>query len=307
MTESTVFRGRIFISYRREETAYPAGWLFDRLTEQFSSSQIFKDVDSIEPGDDFVQKIIQAVTSCNVLLALIGKEWLTIKNENGQRRLDNPEDFVRIEIETALTRNIRVIPILVNEAKMPHAYDLPASLAGLTRRQAIELNPVQFNYGTNRLLKVLDMTLAELRTTQPGLAPASLSLHKPLGQNTKETSQKPDEQKSTGWKADLISRSRVEVTFRLYAGSRQHFIKFRRKLGKDVIFIDGEPVLKKSEFSQAEFPVSDEYGQIQVNFKLTKGSGMELAEAFVNGLSYGLIKRIGRIRITVDNVLVYED
>jgi hypothetical protein len=70
--------GRIFISYRREETAYPAGWLFDRLAERFGSGQVFKDVDSIQLGDDFVEVITRAVGSCDVLLALIGDEWLTI-------------------------------------------------------------------------------------------------------------------------------------------------------------------------------------------------------------------------------------
>ena len=79
--------GRIFISYRRDETAYPAGWLYDRLAQHFGAGQIFKDVDSIELGDDFVQVITRAVSSCDVLLALIGEQWLTITDAQGQRRL----------------------------------------------------------------------------------------------------------------------------------------------------------------------------------------------------------------------------
>jgi hypothetical protein len=87
MAESTpVAQGRIFISYRREETAYPAGWLFDRLAHHFDGGQVFKDVDSIQPGDDFVEVIATAVGSCDVLLALIGAEWLTVTDEDGQRR-----------------------------------------------------------------------------------------------------------------------------------------------------------------------------------------------------------------------------
>src|SRR6266542_2357628 len=82
--------GRIFISYRREETAYPAGWLFDRLADRFGGGQVFKDVDSIQLGDDFVEVITTAVASCDVLLALIGDEWLTITDEHGRRRLDDP-------------------------------------------------------------------------------------------------------------------------------------------------------------------------------------------------------------------------
>jgi hypothetical protein len=153
--------GRIFISYRREETAYPAGWLFDRLAHHFGGGQVFKDVDSIELGDDFVEVITRAVGSCDVLLALIGDQWLTITDEHGRRRLENPEDFVRLEIEAALTRNVRVIPILVDEARMPRADELPDSLARLVRRHALELSPSRFEFDTSRLLKVLDKTLAE--------------------------------------------------------------------------------------------------------------------------------------------------
>jgi hypothetical protein len=158
--------GRIFISYRREETAYPAGWLYDRLADRFGGGQVFKDVDSIELGDDFVEVITSAVGSCDVLLALIGDEWLTITDAHGRRRLDDPDDFVRLEIEAALTRNVRVIPILVDGASMPRADELPDSLARLVRRQALELSPARFDFDTGRLLKVLDRTLAEVRATQ---------------------------------------------------------------------------------------------------------------------------------------------
>ena len=158
--------GRIFVSYRREETAYPAGWLYDRLTNRFSPGQVFKDVDSIQLGDDFVEVITSAVSSCDVLLALIGDEWLTISDSNGRRRIDDPNDFVRLEIEAALTRKVRVIPILVDGASMPRADELPDSLAPLVRRQALELSPSRFEFDTGRLFKVLDSTLAEVRTAQ---------------------------------------------------------------------------------------------------------------------------------------------
>jgi len=93
--------GRIFISYRREETAYPAGWLSDRLTERFGRGSVFKDVDSIAFGDDFAAAIATAVSSCDVLLALIGPRWVTMTDQHGRRRLDRAGDFVRREIETA--------------------------------------------------------------------------------------------------------------------------------------------------------------------------------------------------------------
>jgi hypothetical protein len=168
--------GRIFISYRREETAYPAGWLYDRLADRFGGRQVFKDVDSIQLGDDFVEVITRAVGSCDVLVALIGDQWLTITDAHGRRRLDDPDDFVRLEIEAALTRKVRVIPILVDGARMPRADELPDSLVKLVRRQALELSPARFEFDTSRLLKVLDLTLAEVRTAQDDpaleLAPA---------------------------------------------------------------------------------------------------------------------------------------
>ncbi len=165
--------GRIFISYRREETAYPAGWLFDRLAEHFGDGQVFKDVDSIELGDDFVEVIHNAVGSCDVL-ALIGEHWMTITDEHGRRRLDNPDDFVRLEIEAALKRKVRVIPILVEGATMPRADELPSSLATLVRRQALELSPTRFSSDASRLLKVLDRVLAEVQAQQTAdpLSPA---------------------------------------------------------------------------------------------------------------------------------------
>src|ERR1022692_1821807 len=155
--------GRIFLNYRREETAYAAGWLYDRLAERFGGGQIFKDVDSIELGDDFVEKITRAVGSCDVLLALIGDRWLTIKGADGRRRLDDPEDFVRVEIEAALARDIRVVPILVAGATIPDAGVVPPSLARLVRRQALELSPSRFDADLSRLLRLLDSTLAEVQ------------------------------------------------------------------------------------------------------------------------------------------------
>jgi glycerophosphoryl diester phosphodiesterase len=162
--------GRVFISYRRQETAWPARQLYDVLVAELGADRVFKDVDDIEPGDDFVERIQSAVSSCEVLLALIGPQWLTVTDAKGAKRLDDPEDFVRLEVETALNRDdVRVIPILVDNAKMPTAQELPTGLAALTRRQAVEINPV--NFDTRRLLRVLNDTLNDV-----GREPAGPSL-----------------------------------------------------------------------------------------------------------------------------------
>ncbi len=159
--------GRVFISYRRQETAWPARQLYDLLVAELGADRVFKDVDNIEPGDDFVERIQSAVGSCQVLLALIGPEWLAAKDATGARRLDDPEDFVRLEVETALYRDdVRVIPILVDNAKMPSPQQLPKGLAALTRRQAVEINPV--NFDTRRLLRVLNDTLNDVRREAAG-------------------------------------------------------------------------------------------------------------------------------------------
>ena len=157
-------RGRIFINYRREDADFPAAWLFDYLVAHFGEEQIFKDIDAIQPGDDFADVIRAAVGSCEVLLVLIGDRWLTITDDDGRRRLDHPEDFVRQEIEAALDRNIRVIPILVGETPMPHAPQLPDGLANLARRQALQLSPARLQSDAKRLLDVLDRTLNDAAT-----------------------------------------------------------------------------------------------------------------------------------------------
>jgi ABC-type amino acid transport substrate-binding protein len=172
-------QGRIFISYRREDAAYPAGWLFNRLADNYGKGQIFKDVDNIELGEDFVDRITAAVGSCDVLLALIGPQWLTIADERGRRRLDSGDDFVRLEIEAALTRKVLVIPILVDGASMPDADQLPPSLATLVRRHALELSPDRFEFDSGRLLKVLDKTLAEAARSPRGITAPPITVPPP--------------------------------------------------------------------------------------------------------------------------------
>jgi hypothetical protein len=215
--------GRIFISYRREETAYAAGWLFNRLADEFGRGQVFKDVDSIELGDDFVEVITNAVGSTDVLLALIGDEWLTMTDEHGKRRLDDPDDFVRLEIEAALARKVRLIPILVDGARMPGGDELPPSLAPLARRQALELSPSRFDFDTSRLLEVLDKTLTEDRTGRDDTASLS-ALPAKAHEPDKKQVEAPDHRGDTptvtpgaarpagpAWWQGLFSRSRILI------------------------------------------------------------------------------------------------
>lgn len=120
--------GRIFINYRRGDEPGFAGRLFDRLEQTFASDQLFMDVDNIPAGLDFVRVLEDEVGKCEVLLAVIGRGWLDARDDTGQRRLDSANDFVRIEIESALKLGKRVIPVLAGDAQMPRADDLPESL-----------------------------------------------------------------------------------------------------------------------------------------------------------------------------------
>jgi hypothetical protein len=143
----------IFISYRREETAANARLLYSRLSEHFGTNRVFMDVDSIAIGADFTRELTEAVSQCKVLLVLIGRNWSSITDSRGKRRIDNPGDWIRIEIETALQRGIAVVPVLVDGAALPQASDLPSSLRPLTQRQALELRHTQFKSDSQRLVK----------------------------------------------------------------------------------------------------------------------------------------------------------
>jgi formylglycine-generating enzyme required for sulfatase activity len=149
----------IFICYRRDDSTGHAGRLYDRLTAHFGSEQIFMDMDQIEPGEDFVQVIEEAVGSCQVLLAVMGRNWLTSSDEEG-RRLDNPNDFVRLEIAAALARDVRIIPVLLQGARMPRPQDLPEDLLPLARRQAFDLSDQRWRQDVDRLVGTLEKTLA---------------------------------------------------------------------------------------------------------------------------------------------------
>jgi formylglycine-generating enzyme required for sulfatase activity len=155
--------GQIFISYRREDSAASAGRVYDRLIGRFPSNRIFIDVDNIAPGVDFVNAIEKSVESCDVLISVVGKRWLTATDEDGRRRLDNTDDFVRLEIATALKRGIRVIPVLVDGASMPRSGELPDELKSLVRLQALKVSQDRFRSDSEPLITAVDQALKEAR------------------------------------------------------------------------------------------------------------------------------------------------
>lgn len=146
---------KIFVSYRRQDASGEAGRLVDHLQEIFGEHSVFLDVETIEAGLDFVQAIDKALSSCKVLIAMIGPYWTNIKDSDGNLRLFKEDDFIRLEVAAALERDIRVIPVLVNGAIMPSADQLPENLKALTRRHAHELSSSRWQYDSDQLAEIL--------------------------------------------------------------------------------------------------------------------------------------------------------
>ena len=153
--------GKIFINYRRDDSIGMAGRLHARLAQTFGRDKLFMDVDHIPAGADFVAHLNNQVAECDVVLAIIGPNWLRAKDKAGQRRLHQPDDFVAIEIAAALARDTLVIPVLVDAARMPKESDLPDTLKPLARRQAVEVRHAHFGHDAEALIARMRKALGQ--------------------------------------------------------------------------------------------------------------------------------------------------
>ena len=153
--------GNVFINYRRDDSSGVAGRLHDRMAQAFGSHNIFMDVDNIPVGVDFEGHLKSQVAACDAMVAVIGPNWLDARDETGRRRLDNPEDFVTIEIAAAIARNIPVIPVLLDGARMPKASQLPDSLKLLARRQAFGVRHAHFGQDAESLIAKMKVALGQ--------------------------------------------------------------------------------------------------------------------------------------------------
>jgi hypothetical protein len=142
----------VFISYRRDDSAGHAGRIHDRLRRHLGRKLLFMDVDSIPLGVDFSKVLRNEVEKCEVLLALIGPQWLDARDDQGERRLEDPNDFLRFEIATALERDIRVIPVLLDGAGLPDADQLPENLRTLALRNGLAVRHASFHDDMERLI-----------------------------------------------------------------------------------------------------------------------------------------------------------
>jgi TIR domain len=175
---------RIFLSYRREDSEGETGRLCDRLVKDLGKESVFVDVDSIPLGHNFVEHLTAEVARCDVLLAIIGPQWLDIRDaENNRRRLDDPNDFVRVEIKAALQREIPVIPILIKGTKTPTADRLPSDLKELSLRNALDVRYASFHSDIDRLVRELKL--------KASITDDNLKTPSPLGDKPATTTYEP--------------------------------------------------------------------------------------------------------------------
>ncbi|MGE0205074.1 MAG: RDD family protein [Hyphomicrobiaceae bacterium] len=146
---------RLFISYRRDDTAPWAGRLYERLARHIRGVSVFMDIANIDPGADFVESIRSKVSDCDAMLCLIGKNWLATADDGEKRRIDDPNDFVHIEVASALRKGLMVIPLLVDGAQMPSENDLPSGLKALASRNAVVLGHTRFGPEVDDIIKTL--------------------------------------------------------------------------------------------------------------------------------------------------------
>ena len=146
---------RIFLSYRRDDSDHQTGRIRDRLSREFGNDAIFMDVDGIPLGVNFAERINEEIGQSDVLVTIIGNRWLALSDDKGARRLDNPADAVRIEISSALKRNIPIIPILLDGAKVPSVDVLPEDIKELAYRNGLDVRFVSFHKDVDRLVREL--------------------------------------------------------------------------------------------------------------------------------------------------------
>ena len=166
----------IFISYRRDDASGYALALYKKLREVFVNSELFIDIDTIELGRDFVEVIEDTLETCEVVLTLIGRNWI-MPQDDGTRRIDNPNDYVRTEITKALSRNIRVIPIFLDGATMPSLSELPSDLSELVRRNGIEIRAAHFDSDVQRLVETLERIIKPEETADEHKKPVDTDSH----------------------------------------------------------------------------------------------------------------------------------
>lgn len=293
----------IFISYRRDDTSGYAGRLYDQISAHFGDEHVFMDVADIEPGSDFVQVLEEKVGTCDALLALIGKNWLTSKDEQNRPRLGNPEDFVSAEIAAALKRNVEVIPVLVGGARMPEQRQLPPQLQFLGRRQAIEISDARFARDVQDLIAALERPAGRQAgpSKRVGIAIACLVAALCLGtglwfwQTTRRGVASPKADISGNWKAVFRNQN---TTYEVYFT----FDVMGDKLLGRVIYPTGEAGIVNGVIHQGEFSFitrhvpqfADQQATITVEGRVS-GDEIQVVTQGDSGYAKGVAHRVAEV------------
>ena len=199
-------RGTIFINYRKDDSSWNALALYNELQKYFPKETLFKDFNTIRPGDDFVESIQKALSHCNVLLVVMSKNWLEVKDKNGNRRISDPDDLVRIEIATAIERNIQVIPVLFDNIPMPTSADLPDNLRSLPRRQFVEIETTRFEADVKKLADAIkELMPADTSSHQQSAPKADTGQaggFKPVQMTSNQQSNRPEQESVHGFRGN---------------------------------------------------------------------------------------------------------
>jgi hypothetical protein len=212
----TLSKGRaIFISYRRDDTEGESGRLYDDLVRAYGDDSVFMDVAGIQPGLDFRKAIDDNVAGCGVLLAIIGPTWATITGHDGTRRLDNPDDYVRLEIASALKRGVPVIPVLVHEAHMPALDQLPDDLKDLRYRNSAELTHARWASDVALLVAALKSYVSAKPAHPEETVHANLPVQLPAPQPVKPA--EPEKQSKLGLWIGIGAAAVIAIAVVLFA------------------------------------------------------------------------------------------
>jgi TIR domain len=202
---------KYFISYRRNDSSGSAGRIHDRLEHEFGADLIFMDVDAIPLGKNFIKVLQEEVAKCDVLLAIIGPSWLDVRDDAGHRRLDDPNDLVRVEIATALHRDIPVIPILVDKGRIPKADQLPDDLKELSLRHGLEVRHDAFRGDMERLIRGIKGQARQIETLPPAPPQARVDEIHAVGKNDEAALPRQSEDLGPVHQADTGSAAEVTL------------------------------------------------------------------------------------------------
>jgi hypothetical protein len=235
------------------------------------------DIEAIAVGADFTKSVIEAVSGCHVLIVLIGRNWLAVTDSEGRRRIDNSDDWVRVEVEAALQRDILVAPVLVDGAAFPQASDLPLSLQPLIRRQALELTHASFRSQVKVLIAAIEkaFSIAQRQSTAVTM---------------------------TGWRLKLIEQTDTKSTFRLWAGKEAHEITIMLGMASDEIYVDGKYVCTVTSLTGQEISLGS-----RIKSKVILQAREVETGRYVTGVNGPTgVRRIEWLTVTIgDEVLKY--